>query len=136
MAAGTGAVRAGEIPGAEQEGVCAGTECSGMNKMVQSLWYGIGSFLPGILFLIALVAAFIMMQQEGDISARYGLSLVLFVFLMVVLCWFYIITMMVDAANHCEGNEKIIWIILLYLINIFVFPVYWFVCVRKRTNHF
>ena len=45
-----------------------------MNKMVQSLWYGIGSFLPGILFLIALVAAFIMMQQEGDISARYGLS--------------------------------------------------------------
>ena len=107
-----------------------------MNKMVQSLWYGIGSFLPGILFLIALVAAFIMMQQEGDISARYGLSLVLFVFLMVVLCWFYIITMMVDAANHCEGNEKLIWIILLYLINIFVFPVYWFVCVRKRTNHF
>lgn len=107
-----------------------------MKNIAESTWYGIGSFLPGILFLIPIGVAFIVTQREGEILATYEFPLMLVALLMAGLSWFYIITMTIDAANHCEDNVKIIWIILLYLMNVFVFPVYWFVCVRKRTDHY
>ncbi len=108
-----------------------------MNKMVQSLWYGIGSFLPGILLVFTVVVAFIMtLMGDESIPVIVGLPFVLIAFLAAALCWFYIITMMIDAVKHSKGGMLFLWCVLLYMCNIFVFPIYWFVCVRTRTNQF
>ena len=105
-----------------------------MKNMAESTWYGIGSFLPGILFLIPIGAAFIVTQREGEILATYEFPLMLVALLMAGLSWFYVIIMSMDAERLSDSRTRYIWMLLLWMANILVFPFYWFACIKNRNS--
>lgn len=52
----------------------------------------------------------------------------------VLMCWvdiFWFIYMAIKN-KQLDNNMKIVWCVLLYLLNIFVFPVFWFMVIRKE----
>ncbi len=103
---------------------------------MRSKLYGVGSFLPCILTLggfLGLLAAYGVSGFSNDLPHEYipiAVLCLIVELLGVVLCWVYIISMMIHAAKHLSGTDRVLWMLLLYLLNMLVFPVYWFRYVR------
>ena len=97
------------------------------------------SFLPLVMialtFIVLLVALLIF--GEGTMSTGETIlmiGLILFEFIGVALTFFMIIWYMIKTCKNPEFTTgmKVLWCVLLYCFNLFVFPVYWFLYVRKE----
>lgn len=101
---------------------------------MRSKLYGIGSFLPAVLLLISCVLGFyLQFANDGKLEESDSPLLPLFLIgtiLAVILTWVYIISMMIHAGKHLSGTDRVVWMVLLYMLNMFVFPIYWFRYVR------
>ena len=97
-----------------------------MKNIAESTWYGIGSFLPGILFLVTVVVTCVLLHEDA-MMPLYGI-------LAVVLFWFYVITMSMDAERLSDSRTGYVWMLLLWMANILVFPFYWFACIKNRNS--
>ena len=105
---------------------------------MRSKLYGIGSFVPGISIftLVGIYFSKLLGDQAAVESSSETATMILLLFITfaaVILCWVYIITMMIHAAKHLTGNRRILWLILIYMLNLFIFPVYWF-CFMRNTQ--
>ncbi len=106
-----------------------------MNKMLTC----IASLAPivgvGLGIVMAIMVAFI---GEGTgfagAIAGYGFIIGSFVFVLigVAMCWVDIIWFIVLTCKRKDWDTsmKVIWCIMIYMLNIFVFPVYWFLYLR------
>ena len=96
------------------------------------------SFLPVVMIastLIVFLIAFLIFGEgtmsTGEIILMIGL--LLFELLGVALTFFMMIWYMIKTFKNpaFSTGTKVLWCILLYCFNMFVFPVYWFLYVRK-----
>lgn len=104
-----------------------------MKNIAESTWYGIGSFLPGVLFLVTVVVTCVLLHEDA-MMPLYGIPLAAAALLAVVLFWFYVITMSMDAERLSDSRTRYVWMLLLWMANILVFPFYWFVCIKNRNS--
>ena len=107
-----------------------------MNKTLSAIL----SFAPLVLLIIACAGLFITsfalgMDNELVGGARVAMILILICEIVAVIAtfgmmiWYIIKTC--KNPNFTSG-EKVLWVILLYMLNIFVFPVYWFMFVKNE----
>lgn len=96
-------------------------------------------FLPGVLFAIALVlmgvcsVGAVGTMGEGEIAILTILML-LTAFLSVVAVYGVMIWLMIKTFKNSNltTGVKVVWCIVLYALNLFAFPVYWFVYIRNE----
>ncbi len=102
------------------------------------------SFLPLVLFAISMFFIFFM-----EISSLFwetteppfwfvflAVFMVIFTLLMVIAVYAVMIYYIVIACRspYLDTSMKALWCILLYLLNVLVFPVFWFVVIRKEIE--
>lgn len=104
-----------------------------MKNIAESTWYGIGSFLPGVLFLVTVIVTCVLLHEDTT-TLWYGIPLAAAALLAVVLFWFYVINTSMDAAKLSDSRTRYVWILLLWMANIPVFPSYWFACTKNRNS--
>lgn len=76
-----------------------------MKNIAESTWYGIGSFLPGILFQVTVFMACVLLHKDA-MMPLYGIPLAAAALLAVVLFWFYVITMSMDAERLSDSRTQ------------------------------
>ena len=104
------------------------------------IWLGIFTFLP-IAFLLVYLVQFAFLIRDvllygNDIAVLGDLSLALLLMLGVGvvsfgLFVFYILHVIYSKADN---NEKLLWIILFFVGNIFAFPVYFYMKIWKAPQ--
>jgi hypothetical protein len=104
------------------------------------IWLGIFTFLPLVL-LIGYLVQFALLVREvivygNDIATLGDVSLALLLMLGIGvvsfgLFVFYILHVIYSKADK---NEKLLWIILFFVGNIFAFPVYFYMKVWKAPH--
>lgn len=104
-----------------------------MKNIAESTWYGIGSFLPYVLFLVTVVVTCVLLHEDA-MMPLYGIPPAAAALLAVVLFWFYVITMSMDAERLSDSRTRYVWMLLLWMANIIVFPFYWFACIKNRNS--
>lgn len=104
----------------------------------------IGSFimciLPFLLFFGTVIPIFVFMYLDmvnpGTMDAMEGLMifLVFLSFVTVIDVYGVMIWLIIKTVKNqrLSGVAKVIWCLCLYFFNIFIFPVYWFVYLRKE----
>ena len=96
------------------------------------------SFLPGILLLISLMSViYISLYMEGEIRGEdmaLAISMIVTSLLAVIACFGVMIFYAVKVYRNSQmsSGTKIVWYICLYFFNVFVFPVFWFMYIRKE----
>ena len=64
-----------------------------MKEIVESTWYGIGSFLPGVLFLVTVIVTCVLLHED-TMTLWYGIPLATAALLggspVLVLCHHYV----------------------------------------------
>ncbi len=98
------------------------------------------SFLPLIIIVLTFVVLFgaLMIFGEGAMSTGqtiFMIGLILFELIGVILTYVVMIMYMIKTCKNPEFTTgmKILWCVLLYCFNIFIFPVYWFMFLRKEA---
>lgn len=101
------------------------------------------SFLPLILTMVPLVIMMILVAIYGDkqlhgAEAVLAFSLLGAVVIGVILTFVLMVWYMIKTWKdfYLSTGMKILWTALLYCCNIFVFPVYWFVCIRHEYDSY
>ncbi len=97
------------------------------------------SFLPLIsygIFMVIYISNFVDIIMENELSRTTTIIFLVSGILCAistfgVMFWFIYKTY---KNPTLIGGSKAGWIILLYCFNIFVFPVYWFIFIRKELN--
>lgn len=103
---------------------------------------GILAFAPIILFIASIILFAIVWINHGDEpeivgSARIGLVIIVIgMVLAVILTFAAIITFIIMACINKEfsASKKVLWVILLYLLNMFVFPIYWYKHINTKSE--
>lgn len=98
------------------------------------------SFLPLVMIAGTFIVLFIAILVFGEGTMSTGeiilmIGLILFELLGVALTFFMMIWYMIKTFKNpgFTTGMKVLWCILLYCFNLFVFPVYWFLYVRKEA---
>lgn len=104
-----------------------------MNKVLSCVL----CFLPAVLFVvsIAMIIIFSVVVGEGTVagaSAIFAIIMLLTAVLCVVAVYGVMIWLIIKTCKNgnITGGMKAAWVVMLYLLNIFVFPVYWFIYIR------
>lgn len=90
------------------------------------------SFIPAISLFIAIVTIIVFSIKAETNVNFFDLYLVILmsalVILAVVSCYAVMIFYMVKACKNpnLTTGTKVLWCVLLYFLNIFIFPVFWF----------
>lgn len=101
----------------------------------------IASLAPivGVVFgFIGMVIIAFAMEETEVAGAIFGVGGMMVSFLLiligVIMCWVDIIWFIVLTCKRkdWDTSEKVIWSIVLYMLNIFVFPVYWYLYLRTE----
>jgi len=96
------------------------------------------SFLPGITFIIAAIAGLYMsFFASGPMSTGetiFALLMVGFAFVAVILTYGVMIYYIVKTCKNPQlsGGMKILWVALLYCLNVLVFPIFWFMYLKNE----
>ncbi len=92
------------------------------------------SFAPIVLIIISFVGLFGASGPSSEINPVLGTAYVLLTLVGVIIGWVDIIWFIVLTCRRKDWdvNKKVIWSIVLYLLNFFVFPIYWFLCLRTE----
>lgn len=109
-----------------------------MNKTLSAIL----SFAPLVLLIIACAGLFITSFALGMDNELVGGALVAMILILIceivaviatfgMMIWYIIKTC--KNPNFTSG-EKVLWVILLYMLNVFVFPVYWFMFVKNEQG--
>ena len=101
---------------------------------------GVLSFLPLVIIVLTFVVLLVMLFifGEGIMSTGemiFAFGLILFELIGVILTYVVMIMYMIKTCKSPEFTTgmKILWCVLLYCFNIFVFPVYWFMYLRTEA---
>ena len=95
------------------------------------------SFLPGILLLITFITAsfftFLGNSPMTTLETLLALLMVGLAFLAVILTYGVMIYYIVKVCKNPQlsGGMKALWVALLYCLNVFVFPVFWFMYLKN-----
>lgn len=113
-------------------------DTKGENEMKKGLSC-ILSFLPLVMIVLTFVVLFAMLIIFGEGTMTTGqtilmIGLLIFELIGVILTFVVMIWYMIKTYKNPEFTTgmKILWFVLLYCFNLFVFPVYWFMYVRKE----
>lgn len=113
-------------------------DTKGENEMKKGLSC-ILSFLPLVMIVLTFVVLFAMLIIFGEGTMTTGqtilmIGLLIFELIGVILTFVVMIWYMIKTYKNPEFTTgmKILWFALLYCFNLFVFPVYWFMYVRKE----
>lgn len=96
------------------------------------------SFLPGILLLISLMSViYISLYMEGEIRGEdmaLAISMIVTSLLAVIACFGVMIIYVIKVYKNPQmsSGTKIMWYICLYFFNVLIFPVFWFIYIRKE----
>lgn len=96
---------------------------------------GIVAFITPIVMIPLMIFLLYLALFQNSASANDS-TLLAFIFLievpLVILTWAQIIGYMINSIKRTDftSNQKVLWCILLYMLNIFVFPVYWWKHIR------
>lgn len=96
------------------------------------------AFAPGVLLFITLIAAALFSSWGSDPMSSFevfvGLAMVALAFLAVILCFTVMILYIIKTVKspYISADMKAVWCILLYMFNVFVFPVFWFKYIRNQ----
>ncbi len=96
------------------------------------------SFLPGILLLVSFITVFFFTLFGNDPMTTFETLLALLMvglaFLAVILTYGVMIYYIVKACKNPQlsGGMKALWVALLYCLNVFVFPVFWFMYLKNE----
>ncbi len=97
------------------------------------------SFLPLVMIVLTFVVLFAMLMIFGEGTMTTGqtilmIGLLIFELIGVILTFVMMIWYMIKTYKNPEFTTgmKILWFALLYCFNLFAFPVYWFMYVRKE----
>ncbi|MBO4980321.1 MAG: hypothetical protein J6C84_00270 [Lachnospiraceae bacterium] len=94
---------------------------------------GILAFAPIVLIILGFAILFIMrmgvaLDEPLEGAAQFcGVLAVIFVLVAVALCYVDIVWFIVLACKNqrFDITQKVVWAIGIYMLNIFIFPVYW-----------
>lgn len=110
-----------------------------MNKG-NRIWLGIFTFLP-LVFLFGYLIQFVVLVREimiygKDIATLGDISLALLLMLGIGVITFglFVFYILHVIYSKSENNEKLLWIILFFLANIFAFPVYFYLKIWKAPQ--
>lgn len=92
------------------------------------------SFAPIVFIILSFVGLICGTDSSGEISPLIGISCVMITLLGVIIGWFDIIWFIVLTCRRkdWDTSKKVIWSVVLYLLNFLVFPIYWFLCLRTE----
>lgn len=97
------------------------------------------SFLPLVMMALTFLVFFIaiLIFGEGTMSSGESvlmIGLILFELIGVALTYVIMIWYMIKTCKNpgFTTGTKVLWCLLLYFFNLFVFPVYWFLYIRKE----
>jgi len=105
------------------------------------IWLGIFTFLPLVFLVFYLIQfAFLlrdMLQYGNDIATLGDISLALLLMLGIGVVSFglFIFYILHVIYSKTDNNEKLLWIILFFVGNIFAFPVYYYMKIWKAPSH-
>lgn len=107
-----------------------------MNKKI----VGISTIVVAIMYF---VACFLLLKWElfysGDtdaVSVTYMVSALVCTIVSVPMTFVFMVLFMFKVYKNLNMNErqKIVWYLLLYFGNLFVFPVFWYLYIYKRID--
>ncbi len=97
------------------------------------------SFVPVVMIVLTFVVLLLAMLIFGEGTMSTGevilmIGLLLFELIGVVMTFVMMIWYMIKTCKNPEFSTgiKVLWCALLYCFNMFIFPVYWFMYVRKE----
>lgn len=90
--------------------------------------------LPFILFFAACIPALYFSISEEMGSVMLGICVLVFAILAVIAVYGVMIWLIIKTVKKqgMTTETKVVWCICLYFLNIFAFPVYWFMNIRKE----
>lgn len=104
-----------------------------MTKL-QKVLLGIGSFIPPIYVILVLTTPLRNFFKEGFLETLTTEKLIfLFVhFLVFSLAVFMFVLFLVHLLSGKRSKvEKVLWVTLFIVLNVFSLPLYWFLVVRR-----
>lgn len=96
------------------------------------------SFIPAISLFISIASAIALSLKGDTYIDPSDMYLVVLIFaitiLAVVSCYAVMIFYMVKACKnpYLTTGTKVLWCVLLYFLNVFVFPVFWFIYLKNE----
>ena len=91
-----------------------------MLKFIKSYYPILVSCLLTYIYSFFLKVSF----MELEISDTKGMILAILGLLLVIIVWGEIIGFIIHAVNSKFVENKVLWVILIYMFNIFIFPYY------------
>lgn len=109
-------------------------------ERASKIWLGIFTFLPLVLLAVYLVFfAFLVkdiLLYGDDIALMGDVGVALLLMLGIGIIGFglfvYYIIHVINAKS--DGNEKLLWLLLFFVANIFAFPVYFYLRIWKADT--
>lgn len=104
------------------------------------IWLGIFTFLPLVFLVFYLIQfAFLLrdvLQYGNDIATLGDISLALLLMLGIGVVSFglFVFYILHVIYSKTDNNEKLLWIILFFVGNIFAFPVYFYMKIWKAPS--
>lgn len=94
---------------------------------------GICSFLPFVSFFATLAVMISAAVSENPNDTVIAILVLPLSILTVLSCYAYIIGFIIHAikSRTLTTTQKCIWVLLVYLLNIFIFPIYYFKFIAK-----
>lgn len=107
-----------------------------MNKVLSCIL----SFMPAVLVFGALLMFFVFYLIAGDESTMTAAETIIaflilgIEFIGVILTFVLMVWYMVKACKnpYLSTGMKVLWCFLLYFFNLFIYPVFWFIYIRKE----
>ena len=104
------------------------------------IWLGIFTFLPLVLLIGYLIQFAVLVREVilygNDIATLGDISLALLLMLGIGVVSFglFVFYILHVIYSKVDNNEKLLWIILFFVGNIFAFPVYFYMKVWKAPQ--
>lgn len=102
---------------------------------MKNKWFTCFMSLAPMVFIILAFAGLLAAPGSFDeVTPAVGITCLLIELLGVIICWVDIIWFIVLTCRRkdWDANKKVIWSVVLYMLNVFVFPIYWFLCLRTE----
>ncbi len=106
-----------------------------MNKVLSCIL----CFLPGVLFWSSCVPlmGYVFAEDRGMSIEPTGLFIILILlgsFLAVIAVYGVMIWLIIKTVKNpsLDTPLKVVWCICLYMFNMCMFPIYWFIYIRKE----
>ena len=97
------------------------------------------SFLPLVLIAFVIIAYIVaaMVIGEGIMTTPEIIAVICLLLIAVVAVLLTFVLMIIYIVKACKNpalstGMKVLWVFVLYSFNVLVFPVFWFIYIRKE----